>query len=172
MTDTKRHQILLQPINVELTAAPETPLRDLLFEQGVEFPCGGHGRCRGCKVRVLRGTVPVNAAQQEHLSPREIAEGWRLACQCAVTDDLTVELRQWDAAILANDTPFSFIPQEGLGSRRGPGHHHARGAAPGPRQRACPGGSDGAQPPGSPRGRRDEPRGVRRRRRDSASWKR
>jgi uncharacterized 2Fe-2S/4Fe-4S cluster protein (DUF4445 family) len=115
VANTRRHRILLQPIGVELTAATDTPLRDLLFEQGVEFPCGGHGRCRGCKVRVLQGTVPVNAAQREHLSPCEIAEGWRLACQCAVTDDLTVELRQWDAAILANDTPFTFIPREGLG---------------------------------------------------------
>jgi uncharacterized 2Fe-2S/4Fe-4S cluster protein (DUF4445 family) len=109
------HTILLQPIGKELTAEAGTGLRDLLFEQGVEFPCGGHGRCRGCKVRVLQGSVPVNAAQREHLSAREIADGWRLACQCAVQEDLQLELRQWDAAILANDTPFVFTPQEGLG---------------------------------------------------------
>jgi uncharacterized 2Fe-2S/4Fe-4S cluster protein (DUF4445 family) len=86
-----------------------------LFEQGVEFPCGGQGRCRGCKVRVLAGSASVNAAQREYLSAAEIAAGWRLACQCTVEEDLVVELRQWDAAILANDTAFAFTPQDGLG---------------------------------------------------------
>lgn len=115
VTGRKTVRLRLQPIGAELRAAPGTPLRDLLFEQGVEFPCGGHGRCRGCKIRVLAGRVPVNAAQREHLSQHEIADGWRLACQCVAEDDLLIELRQWDAAILTNDTPFAFTPQEGLG---------------------------------------------------------
>jgi len=87
----------------------------LLFEQGVEFPCGGQGRCRGCRVRVLKGQAELNRAQQERLSPEEIKEGWRLACQCLVEGDLEIDLRQWDAAILADDTPFVFRPREGLG---------------------------------------------------------
>jgi len=115
MSVRKNYKIVLQPIGAKLTAMRDTPLRNLLFEQGVEFPCGGQGRCRGCKVRVLRGCVAVNDAQQERLSEQEIADGWRLACQCAIEDDLVIELRQWDATILANDTAFAFTPQEGLG---------------------------------------------------------
>ena len=92
-----------------------TPLRDLLFEQGVEFPCGGQGRCRGCRIRVLEGKAEVNRAQWERLSPEEIEEGWRLACQCVVEGDLEIELRQWDSAILVDDTPFAFRPRQGLG---------------------------------------------------------
>jgi uncharacterized 2Fe-2S/4Fe-4S cluster protein (DUF4445 family) len=92
-----------------------TPLRDLLFEQGVEFPCGGQGRCRGCRIRVLAGKAEINRAQQERLSAAEIAQGWRLACQCTVEGDLEIELRQWDAAILVDDTPFAFRPSQGLG---------------------------------------------------------
>lgn len=98
-----------------MAVAEGTPLRDVLFEQGVEFPCGGHGRCRGCRVRVLEGDAPITALQQERLSALELQAGWRLACQCLVTAGLTIELRQWDAAILANDTPLVFMPQEGLG---------------------------------------------------------
>jgi len=109
------HQIILCPTRVELRAAEGTPLRDLLFEQGVEFPCGGQGRCRGCRVRVLAGKAEVNRAQQERLSAAEIAQGWRLACQCTVESDLEIELRQWDAAILVDDTPFAFRPRPGLG---------------------------------------------------------
>jgi len=100
---------------VELSAPAGTPLRDLLFEQGVEFPCGGQGRCRGCRIRVLNGKAEVNRAQQERLSPEEIASGWRLACQCVVEGDLEIELRQWDAAILVDDTVFAFRPRQGLG---------------------------------------------------------
>jgi uncharacterized 2Fe-2S/4Fe-4S cluster protein (DUF4445 family) len=91
------------------------PLRDALFEQGVEFPCGGHGRCRGCRVQVLEGTAQVNTAQRDRLSAAELAAGWRLACQCTVESDLVVELRQWDAAILVDETPFAFEPRSGVG---------------------------------------------------------
>jgi uncharacterized 2Fe-2S/4Fe-4S cluster protein (DUF4445 family) len=115
MKAAPEHRILLQPVGTEIKAAAGASLRDLLFEQGVEFPCGGQGRCRGCKVRVLQGSSSVNAAQREHLSPQEVADGWRLACQSSVEGDLVIELRQWDAAILANDTPFIFTPRDGLG---------------------------------------------------------
>jgi uncharacterized 2Fe-2S/4Fe-4S cluster protein (DUF4445 family) len=111
----KQHRIVLRPTQVELTAPEGTLLRDLLFEQGVEFPCGGQGRCRGCRVRVHEGKVEVNDAQRERLSAEELKSGWRLACQCSLVGDLVVELRQWDAAILADDSPFVFEPRPGLG---------------------------------------------------------
>ncbi len=115
MTANPSHRIILWPTRVELRAQAGTPLRDLLFDQGVEFPCGGQGRCRGCRIRVLNGKAGVNQAQKERLSPQEIAQGWRLACQCVVESDLEIELRQWDAAILVDDTVFAFRPRQGLG---------------------------------------------------------
>ena len=102
MSEQPQRRIRLQPIGAEVVAPHGTPLRDLLFEQGVEVPCGGNGRCRGCKVRVLAGRASINEAQRDHLSEDELASGWRLACQCALEDDLTIELRQWDATILAD----------------------------------------------------------------------
>jgi len=90
-------------------------LRDLLFAQGVEFPCGGQGRCRGCRIHVLEGAAAVNAAQRERLSTEELSNGWRLACQCSLEDDLVIELRQWDAAILVDESPFAFEARPGLG---------------------------------------------------------
>jgi uncharacterized 2Fe-2S/4Fe-4S cluster protein (DUF4445 family) len=64
---------------------------------------------------VLKGNAEVNRAQQERLSEEEIGEGWRLACQCVVEGELEIELRQWDAAILVDETPFAFRPRQGLG---------------------------------------------------------
>ena len=46
MPDTKTYYIQLKPIGVDLTVPAGTPLRDVLFDQGAEFPCGGQGRCR------------------------------------------------------------------------------------------------------------------------------
>jgi uncharacterized 2Fe-2S/4Fe-4S cluster protein (DUF4445 family) len=66
-------------------------------------------------VHVLEGQVAINDAQRERLSAEELAQGWRLACQCALEDDLVIELRQWDAAILVDETPFEFHPRPGLG---------------------------------------------------------
>jgi uncharacterized 2Fe-2S/4Fe-4S cluster protein (DUF4445 family) len=107
--------ITLQPTNVTLAYTAQASLRDLLFEQGVEFPCGGNGRCRGCKVRVMAGEAPLTQAELARLSAPERAAGWRLACQLVPAGDLTLELRQWDAAILGNDAAFSFSPRPGLG---------------------------------------------------------
>ncbi len=115
LSDHNTHLVRLQPIGTELRVPGGTPMRDFLFEQGVEFPCGGNGRCRGCKIRIVEGDAAVNNAQQEHLSQKELDAGWRLACQCRVEQNLTIELRQWDAAILANEASFAFVPQEGLG---------------------------------------------------------
>jgi uncharacterized 2Fe-2S/4Fe-4S cluster protein (DUF4445 family) len=111
----RTHRITLRPTGAELHAAEGTRLRDVLFEQGVEFPCGGRGRCRGCRVQVLEGKASINPAQHERLTSEELAGGWRLACQCSVEGDLVIELRQWDAAILGDETPFAFEPQTGLG---------------------------------------------------------
>jgi ferredoxin len=46
-------QVELLPLGQTLTVERGTPLQDVLFAQGVEFPCGGRGRCRGCRVKVL-----------------------------------------------------------------------------------------------------------------------
>lgn len=115
MKEQSTYRVLLQPTHKLLDASPGTPLRDLLFEQGVEFPCGGRGRCRGCRIRLLEGTASPNATEKGILSPDEIAQGWRLACQCVPESDLTIELRQWDSAILVDDTRFDFQPRDGMG---------------------------------------------------------
>jgi uncharacterized 2Fe-2S/4Fe-4S cluster protein (DUF4445 family) len=108
-------RLVLNPIGVEMEAARGTALADALVVHGVEFPCGGRGRCRGCRVRVLEGALPETPADLEKLSAEERAEGWRLACQAKIDCDLVLELRQWSGLILADETPFPFEPSAGLG---------------------------------------------------------
>lgn len=108
--------ILLQPLGRRLAVPADAPLVDVLFPLGVEFPCGGRGRCRGCRVRVLAGQLPPTPEDLRWLGPARVAEGWRLACQARATGDLTLELAQWETPILGDDTPLAFIPRPGLGA--------------------------------------------------------
>jgi uncharacterized 2Fe-2S/4Fe-4S cluster protein (DUF4445 family) len=111
--DTVR--ITLQPIGVAFDVPRGAPLRDILFEHGVDFPCGGRGTCKGCRVRVLSGHLATTATQELRLSREELAKGWRLACRCTAEADLSLELAQWEMTVLADETPFPFVPREGLG---------------------------------------------------------
>jgi uncharacterized 2Fe-2S/4Fe-4S cluster protein (DUF4445 family) len=112
---TDRVRIDLKPLGETLEVERGEPLRDVLFAYGVEFPCGGRGRCKRCRVRVLEGTLEPAAADRDLLSDAELAAGWRLACHASATGPLTLEIAQMDAAILADESTFDFIPREGLG---------------------------------------------------------
>jgi uncharacterized 2Fe-2S/4Fe-4S cluster protein (DUF4445 family) len=108
-------RVELRPLGRTLLVPCDMPLPDVLFAQGVEFPCGGRGRCQGCRVRVLAGQLPVTVADARRLGGRELGAGWRLACQAVARTDLTIELAQWETTILADDSTFEFTPHDGLG---------------------------------------------------------
>lgn len=98
-----------------IEASPGASLQDILFAEGVEYPCGGQGRCRRCKVRVRHGIWPVTENESRLLSASELHDGWRLSCQGELNGDLAVEIGQWNSPILADDTAFDFTPADGLG---------------------------------------------------------
>ena len=108
-------RIELLPLGRSLDVPAGTPLQDVLFEQGVEFPCGGQGKCKGCRVRVLRGNLAPTRADADLLDEMELLDGWRLACQAEARDDLVIELAQWDTTILSDDSAFAFTPRDGFG---------------------------------------------------------
>ena len=107
--------IELLPLGKVLRVKRGMSLQDVLFAHGVEFPCGGRGRCKGCKIKVLAGVLPVSEEERLRLSPAELADGWRLACRGRAEGDLKIDLAQWEAAILADDSAFAFSPREGWG---------------------------------------------------------
>lgn len=108
-------RIQLEPVGQSIEVEPGTPLRDVLFAYGVEFPCGGRGHCRKCRVRVLSGRVPPTEADRSVFNEDELAEGWRLTCRILPETDLVLEVGQWQAVILADESPFVFTPSEGFG---------------------------------------------------------
>src|ERR1019366_5533274 len=59
--------------------------------------------------------LPVSEEEKQRLTLAELADGWRLACRGRAASDLKIELAQWEAAILADDSSFAFNPRVGWG---------------------------------------------------------
>ncbi|MGD0580695.1 MAG: ASKHA domain-containing protein [Bryobacteraceae bacterium] len=100
---------------MHIDAAAGTPLRDRLFELGVEFPCGGTLLCGSCRIRVVEGEVPVSDEMREALSEEEIEDGWRLGCFAVAKGPVTVEVEQWTAPVLVGHETLEAEPRQGLG---------------------------------------------------------
>lgn len=115
MPSAGRVTIRLEPLGETFEVERGTPLRDILFSYGVEFPCGGRGRCRKCRIKVLEGTLTGTPDERQILHADELAEGWRLGCRCSANDNATLEIGQWETTILADDSEFTFTPRPGLG---------------------------------------------------------
>jgi NAD(P)H-flavin reductase/ferredoxin len=77
--------------NARVKLEASTNLLDGLLAAGIKVPnsCRA-GSCHACLVRCLSGE-PLDA-QPDALSTAQRAQGWRLACQCQVQGDLTVQL--------------------------------------------------------------------------------
>lgn len=110
-----RVRIRLEPLGKTIEVKRSSRIEDILFDYGVEFPCGGQGYCAGCRVKVLAGQVPISAEDAAMLTETQLADGWRLACQISADNDLTLEVAQWEEIILADSASFEFKPRAGLG---------------------------------------------------------
>jgi len=111
----KKHLIRLHPLGKDIRVNHGTPLMDVLHEFGIEFPCGGRGRCGKCRFRLLEGEVAIS--RQHRLKAGELGLGpdWRLACFSSCTGDITLEVEQFNHIMLADESEFDFIPSEGFG---------------------------------------------------------
>ena len=59
---------------------------------GIPFKCGG-GVCGTCRCRIEQGlehTDAVKDKERNHLTPDDLATGYRMACQTFVNGDVTV----------------------------------------------------------------------------------
>lgn len=90
-----------EPITVEIL--PEeyvvdsiagVPLGDLLTGLAIpiNYPCGGKGTCGRCRVRFRRGAPFASQADHRRLLTEELDAGERLACQCILQYDSTVDI--------------------------------------------------------------------------------
>jgi uncharacterized 2Fe-2S/4Fe-4S cluster protein (DUF4445 family) len=108
-----RIPIRLVPLGASIEVDRGASLHAALFSVGVEFPCGGAGACRGCRVRVLAGSLAITSEMRDVLSAAELDAGWRLACRANAEEPLTLEIGQWATPILSDDAVLPCEPGEG-----------------------------------------------------------
>jgi uncharacterized 2Fe-2S/4Fe-4S cluster protein (DUF4445 family) len=77
-----------------IAAAPRgASILDAAHAGGVEIAatCGARGRCRSCRIKVVRGTVPPPTVQDTvQLGSDAVRDGFRLACQTKLVEDCIV----------------------------------------------------------------------------------
>jgi uncharacterized 2Fe-2S/4Fe-4S cluster protein (DUF4445 family) len=79
----------------ELSVAAGTNLLKAAHAGGVDITatCGGRGRCTSCRVKFVAGAIPPPTIMDEvQLGDDLVREGYRLSCQWAVADPLTVQV--------------------------------------------------------------------------------
>lgn len=90
MAGKKHCRATFLPFAVSVKVPEGTKIADAVKKASLplQFSCGGEGTCGDCVVRITKGkfkTKPTAA-----LSGQLIAEGFVLACQTKITDDLTI----------------------------------------------------------------------------------
>ncbi len=78
------YHIDFEPVGLRGDCAEDRSLLDAARQLGLDLVslCDGRGTCRRCRVQVLAGCVSeATPTELEALSPQEMKEGYRLACQ-------------------------------------------------------------------------------------------
>ncbi|UCE41293.1 MAG: DUF4445 domain-containing protein [Candidatus Aminicenantes bacterium] len=88
----KKHRVTFLPFDISVNVPEGTKLADAIQKVHLpfSFPCGGEGTCGDCIVRITHGTYLAKPTAA--LSGQYIAEGFALACQTDITDDLVIVL--------------------------------------------------------------------------------
>lgn len=103
-----------------IIASPGSSLLSALSSKNVFLPsaCGGGGTCAMCKCQVLEGGGDVLPTELNHLTRKEAAEHWRLACQVKVRSDMQIKvpeeifgIKKWDCTVKSNDNVATYIKE-------------------------------------------------------------
>ena len=74
--------------------APGTNLLNALSDNKIFIPsaCGGGGSCAMCKCQVIEGGGDLLPTEAGHVSRKEAADNWRLACQVKIKDNIKIQV--------------------------------------------------------------------------------
>jgi Na+-transporting NADH:ubiquinone oxidoreductase subunit F len=77
-----------------ITTKPGASLLTALGSESIFLPsaCGGGGTCAMCKCQVDAGGGDVLPTEMNHLSRKQAADNWRLACQVKVRGDMDIRV--------------------------------------------------------------------------------
>jgi Na+-transporting NADH:ubiquinone oxidoreductase subunit F len=80
--------------------------------------CGGGGTCAQCKCKVISGGGEALPTEETHFTKGELREGWRLACQVGVKQNMKIEVdpeffgvKKWECTVESNPNVATFIKE-------------------------------------------------------------
>jgi len=91
-----------------------------LSNQKIFLPsaCGGGGTCGMCKCQVLEGGGDVLPTEKTHLTRKEIANNWRVACQVKIKQDMKIQIpdeifsiQKFECEVISNGNVATFIKE-------------------------------------------------------------
>lgn len=95
-------------------------LLNVLADNKVFIPsaCGGGGSCGLCKVVINEGGGGILSTEKSFINRKMEQEGYRLACQVNVKDDMKIEVpaevfsaRQWECEVVSNENVATYIKE-------------------------------------------------------------
>ncbi|HEV8437982.1 MAG TPA: ASKHA domain-containing protein [Methylomirabilota bacterium] len=87
--------LTILPDHLTLEVEPGAVILRVAHAAGVDITatCGGRGRCTSCRVKFVAGAVPPPTIMDElQLGDALVREGYRLSCQCQVTEPVAVQV--------------------------------------------------------------------------------
>jgi len=91
---SKEIKVTFQPSGRSVFVLPGTLMLEAAGRAGIvlQTPCGGHGTCGKCRVKIVDGVSSASPATERILPSEEIEQGYRLACQSYVDQPMVVEI--------------------------------------------------------------------------------
>jgi uncharacterized 2Fe-2S/4Fe-4S cluster protein (DUF4445 family) len=98
LTEATTRTVLIEPIGISFELSDGKTVLDAVMRATKDFPntCAGKGTCGKCLVRAGAGQFNEPTEQEiAKLSPEQLADGWRLACQTLpLSERVSVEVRE------------------------------------------------------------------------------
>ena len=103
-----------------LDIKPGATLLGALSTDNIFLPsaCGGGGTCAMCLCQVTEGGGDPLSTEMNHLTRKEAADNWRLACQVKVRGDMEVVvppeifgIKKWECEVVSNYNVATFIKE-------------------------------------------------------------
>jgi len=93
--NNKKFLLYISNTDKKIVVHSGTSIAEAIRALGLHFetPCGGHGLCGGCLVKVTGGSVEVSEQEKKLISEELLKEGYRLACRARkFTGDVSVSI--------------------------------------------------------------------------------
>jgi len=106
---SRNHKVTFLPFNISVVAKSGTLLMDVIKNEGlpIKASCGGEGTCGDCVVLIKEGSYFKKASAV--LPDQLVKQGYALACKTRITDDLTVQLPQFEELLIKSVIGSEFV---------------------------------------------------------------